>query len=115
KNELQLMHAGSGITHSEYNPSETAPVHFLQIWLMPDVKGVKPGYSQVQPKLKKNALTLVASKDGSEGSLQIHQDAKVYLADMDEGISLTVDVEHFGWLQVVSGAFVCNDIAIDHR
>lgn len=113
QNELQLMHAGTGITHSEYNPSSSEPVHFLQIWLLPDEQEVKPGYQQMLPKLKKNALTLVASKDGHEGSLVIHQDAQVYLAEMQADASLKIPVKRAGWLQVISGSFLCNNMPIN--
>ena len=113
-NELQLMHAGSGITHSEYNPSSKDAVHFLQIWIKPDIQDAKPGYQQMLPVLMKNQLTLVASKDGQQGSLQMHQNAKLYIADMDLGSSFTIQIGQFGWLQVASGSFLFGDVVIDH-
>ena len=78
--DVQRMSAGSGVTHSEMNPSATEPVHFLQIWIMPSVRGIAPGYEQkhFEPTDKRGKLTLVASSDGAEGSVLIHQDAKMY-------------------------------------
>ncbi len=112
--ELQVMHAGTGITHSEYNPSATEPVHFLQIWLTPDTQGVEAGYQQTSPNLKVNDWTLTASKDAKNGSLPIHQDTKIFLADMPQEATLPITIDQFGWLQVINGSFMLNDTAIDH-
>jgi quercetin 2,3-dioxygenase len=78
--EWQAMTAGTGITHSEFNPSKTQPVHLLQIWLFPDKRGHTPGYQQKQftDADKRGKWALVASPDGEDGSLVIHQDARVY-------------------------------------
>ena len=78
--EWQAMTAGTGVTHSEFNPSKTDPVHLLQIWLFPDRRGHKPGYQQklFTPADKSGKWALVASPDGEAGSLVIHQDARVY-------------------------------------
>ncbi len=112
-NELQLMHAGSGITHSEYNPSPTDPVQFLQIWLIPNKQNVAPGYQQVMPQLKKNNWTLIASKDGQD-SLTIYNDSKIFLADVEPETKLPIKIEHYGYLQVMSGSFMLNDTFIEH-
>jgi hypothetical protein len=79
------MSAGTGVTHSEYNPAPDTPVHFLQIWIEPAVRGVKPGYAQKNfPEAEKRGrLRLVASPDGAEGSISINQDARVYAALID--------------------------------
>ncbi len=112
QNELQLMHAGSGITHSEYNPSHKNPVHFLQIWLIPDVQDVEPGYSQVSANLTNDVWTLVAAKE--KGLLRIYQDSEVSLAPVTAGKSLALNVERYGHLQVVSGSFMLDDVRLDH-
>lgn len=75
--EFQLMSAGTGVTHSEYNPSDTDPLEFLQIWIMPNEQGVKPGYQQKR-FADENGLQLVVSPRGDNGSLRIHQDAYLY-------------------------------------
>jgi redox-sensitive bicupin YhaK (pirin superfamily) len=85
--EWQAMHAGTGITHSEFNPSATAPVHLLQIWVFPDRKGHTPGYQQRRFADDETAgrWRLAASPDGADGSLVIHQDARVYQARLEPG------------------------------
>lgn len=111
-NEVQLMHAGTGITHSEYNPSDK-PLHFFQIWLIPDTQNVTPGYQQMMPTLKPNQLTLVASKDGQNGSLQMYQNAKVYIADVTDQLELTVETT--AWLQIARGSFTLDGTTpLDH-
>src|SRR5919199_2665695 len=85
--EVQRMTAGTGIRHSEFNPSPTEPVHLYQIWLLPEREGLEPSYEQrafPEPE-RRNRLRLVASPDGSEGSLAIRQDARLYLASLDGG------------------------------
>lgn len=83
--DVQRMSAGSGVMHSEMNPSKTEPVHFLQIWIQPSVKGIVPSYEQkhFQDTEKRGKLKLVASSDGAGGSVLIHQDAKVYAGLFD--------------------------------
>ena len=78
--EVQRMSAGSGVLHSEFNPSQTEPVHLLQIWIEPNVTGIQPSYEQkfFAPEERRGRLRLVASGDGREGSVTIHQDAAVY-------------------------------------
>jgi redox-sensitive bicupin YhaK (pirin superfamily) len=85
RGDVQRMSAGSGVTHSEYNGSEREPVHFLQIWIEPDARGLAPGYEEkhFDDEQKRGRLALVASRDGREGSLTIHQDASVYAALLD--------------------------------
>lgn len=82
--EWQAMHAGTGITHSEFNPSKTEPVHLLQIWLFPDRRGHAAGYQQKQLTTadKRGKWALVASPDGEAGSLVVHQDARVYQTEL---------------------------------
>ena len=85
--DVQRMTAGTGIMHSEFNASEKEAVHFLQIWIVPDTKGVRPRYEDRHFPIEKrqNKLCLIASKDEAEGSLSIHQDARVYASVLDTG------------------------------
>ncbi|HEX6963850.1 MAG TPA: pirin family protein [Lacipirellula sp.] len=110
--EFQRMSAGTGITHSEFNPSPNEPVHLYQIWLLPERAGIEPSYEQKSfPEAKRhNRLRLVASRDADEGSLLIHQDAKIYLATLDAGTELThelADGRH-AWLQLLRGRLTLN-------
>jgi redox-sensitive bicupin YhaK (pirin superfamily) len=83
--DVQRMSAGRGVMHSEFNPSKTEPAHLLQIWLLPDVTGIEPGYEQkhFDSASKRGQLRLIASRDGRDGSLRIHQDAALYAALLD--------------------------------
>ncbi len=85
--EVQRMSAGSGVLHSEFNPSQAEPVHLLQIWIEPNVTGIQPSYEQkfFAPEEKRGRLRLVASSDGREGSVTIHQDAAVYVTVLEPG------------------------------
>ncbi|MGN6547193.1 MAG: pirin family protein [Aureliella sp.] len=111
--ELQRMSAGTGIEHSESNPSSSEPVHLYQIWLMPLSEGIAPSYEQKSfPEAdRKDRLRLVVSPDGEDGSLRIHQNARIYLATLDSG--KTVDhpfqLGRHGWLQVLRGSVRLND------
>ncbi|MCF7983888.1 MAG: pirin family protein [Thiohalocapsa sp.] len=84
--DVQYMSAGTGVRHSEYNPSEAEPVHLLQIWLTPNRIGGEPGYSQQHfpPAMRRNTLALVVSPDGRDGSIRTHQDALMYAAKLDD-------------------------------
>ena len=111
--EFQRMSAGTGITHSEFNPSSENPVHLYQIWLLPERKGIQPGYEQKRfdESERHNRLRLVASRDAAEGSLLIHQDARVFLSTLDEGQSVRHQLkpERHAWLQVLRGAVTLSD------
>jgi redox-sensitive bicupin YhaK (pirin superfamily) len=98
--EVQRMTAGTGVTHSEYNPSTTDKLHLLQIWILPEKKGLPPGYEQ-----KKFSGGLIASRDGREGSLTIHQDVNLfrYLPAKGESISVPVSAGRHLWMQVTRG------------
>lgn len=106
--EFQRMSAGTGITHSEFNPSKTEPVHLYQIWLLPDRKGIEPSYEQKQfdAAERLNRLRLVASPDGEHGSLLIHQNAKIFLATLETGheVAHQLPADRHAWLQVLSGS-----------
>lgn len=110
--EFQRITAGSGITHSEYNPSADQSVHFYQIWILPERRGLEPEYEQkaFDPSGRQNRWQLVASADAAEGSLTIHQDAKIYLADVEPGqeLSYAISPEHHVWLQVIRGRVVAS-------
>jgi quercetin 2,3-dioxygenase len=114
--ELQRMTAGTGISHSEFNPSQTEPVHLYQIWLLPEREGLEPSYEQrVFPEEgRHNRLRLVASPDGGDGSLTIRQDARLYLATLDEGQEVWKDIPsgRYAWVQVLRGNVSLNGQAI---
>ncbi|HVT28161.1 MAG TPA: pirin family protein [Lacipirellulaceae bacterium] len=105
--EFQRMSAGTGITHSEFNPSDSEPVHLYQIWLFPDKKNIEPSYEQKRfaEEERRNRLRLVASRDAAEGSLLIHQDTRIYLATLNRGkqVSHQLDDGRHAWLQVLRG------------
>ena len=110
--EFQRMSAGTGITHSEFNPSQSELVHLYQIWLLPERKGIEPSYEQKRFDNggMTNRLRLVASPDASDGSLQIHQDARIYLAKLAEDVQVTHEsaTGRHAWLQVLRGALTLN-------
>jgi hypothetical protein len=105
--EFQRITAGTGVRHSEFNPSRTEPVHFYQIWLLPNRRGLEPGYEQrsFSADEQHNQLRLVASPDGETGSLSINQDARIFLSDLDPGAAVThrLGPDRHAWLQVLRG------------
>lgn len=115
--EFQRMSAGTGITHSEFNPSDTEPVHLYQIWLLPERKRIEPSYEQKRfPEDERhNRLRLVASQDADAGSLLIHQDACIYLSSLDEGKQVSHELKpgRHAWLQVLRGGVSVNGHALD--
>jgi redox-sensitive bicupin YhaK (pirin superfamily) len=104
---IQRMTAGRGIRHSEFNPSPTAPVHLYQIWILPDKEGLPPGYEEktFDPTEQRGRLRLVASRDGADGALTIHQDARLYLASLGAGESVAhaLTPGRHAWVQVLRG------------
>jgi redox-sensitive bicupin YhaK (pirin superfamily) len=114
--ELQRMTAGTGIVHSEFNPSETEPVHLYQIWLFPEREGLTPSYEQraFSEGERHNRLRLVASPDGQDGSLTIRQDARLYLASLDGGREVGHDLSpgRHAWLQVLRGGVGLNGLVL---
>ena len=114
--ELQRMSAGTGIRHSEFNPSPDEPVHLYQIWLLPQEKGLTPSYEQKPFDLasKRNRFQRVAAPDGRDGSLTIYQDAELFLADLTPGASIThrLQPERAAWLQVLRGALILNGVSL---
>ncbi len=110
--EFQRMSAGTGIRHSEFNPSATAAVHLYQIWLLPAVKGLTPSYEQrtFSDKEKQGRLLLVASPDAQDASLLIHQDVRILLSTLDagEGIRHGLQPNRNAWVQVLRGKVALN-------
>ena len=110
--DVQRMSAGRGVLHSEYNGSRTAPVHFLQIWIEPNVRGIAPGYEQTrfEPETRRGRLRLVASADGAEGSTTIHEDARLYagLFDGPETATLPIKPGRRAYVHVARGAVRVN-------
>ncbi|MGO9983197.1 MAG: pirin family protein [Rhodomicrobium sp.] len=103
--DVQRMSAGTGIEHSEFNPSKTEPVHFLQIWFLPEAYGIKPGYEQRSLGCGRDGLVLIASRDGREGSVTIHQDVSFFAARLKKGeqVSRPLGKGRIAWLQVARG------------
>ncbi len=116
--EVQRMTAGTGIRHSEFNASKTEPVYFFQIWITPETNGLKPGYEQkfFSPEDRADKLVLVASRDGRDGALKIHQDVDVSVARVTAGKSLDVALApgRHGWVQTSSnyGGVTVNGVAL---
>jgi hypothetical protein len=110
--EWQRMTAGTGIRHSEYNPSKTDKLHFYQIWILPEKDDLEPGYEQKMfaPEEKSGKLRLVASQDARDGSLKINQDVSVYnsILKVGESVSYEPANERYAWLQVVKGTLKIN-------
>ena len=115
--DVQRMSAGTGIAHSEFNGSQRDLVHFLQIWIMPDTAGIKPSYEQKHftHAQKQGQLKLVASPDGRDGSVTIHQDANLYVAVLNQGdrVNYNTDNTRLLWLQVAKGAVEVNSQALN--
>ena len=101
--EVQRMSAGTGITHSEYNPSKTDALKFLQIWILPNVQGILPSYEQ-SSIVQKGKLTALVTPDGQDGSLRIHQDAGIYRLELKPGEQYQLQTgARFGYLHILRG------------
>jgi redox-sensitive bicupin YhaK (pirin superfamily) len=111
--DVQMMSAGTGITHSEFNASQTELVHFLQIWSVPDRQGVAPRYQQKRfpDSDKRGRLRLVISPDGAAGSLSVYQDTRVYagLFDGAESAELSLPAGRFAYVHVARGEIAVNE------
>jgi redox-sensitive bicupin YhaK (pirin superfamily) len=111
--DVQRMSAGRGVMHSEFNPSDTNPVHFLQIWIEPDTRGLRPSYEQkrLDPAALRGRLALIASPDGREGSVTVHQDASIYAAKItgDERATYDVAAGRRAYVHVARGTVRLND------
>jgi redox-sensitive bicupin YhaK (pirin superfamily) len=110
--DVQRMTAGTGIQHSEFNASANEPVHFLQIWVLPKTRGLAPGYEQKSFSAEEKAgrLRLVASPDGRDGAVTIHQDLELYASLFKDGDSAThvLKPKRQAWVQVASGSLTLN-------
>jgi redox-sensitive bicupin YhaK (pirin superfamily) len=110
--DVQRMRAGTGITHSEWNHSKTNEVHFLQIWIVPDVSGLPPGYEQksIPEETRRRRLVLLASRDGRDGSVGLHQDAALFGTRLDPGQTVvhTLRPGRHAWVHVACGAATLN-------
>jgi redox-sensitive bicupin YhaK (pirin superfamily) len=114
--DVQRMSAGAGVRHSEFNGSRSEPVHFLQIWIQPNVKGIAPSYEEKHfaPETKQGQLRLIASSDGRDGSVLIHQDAAIYAAILNGGDSAehALAAGRSGYVHVVRGQVTVNGTAL---
>jgi redox-sensitive bicupin YhaK (pirin superfamily) len=114
--EIQLMRAGTGVHHSEFNPSSTEPAHLLQIWITPDTRGLAPAYTEWTPAAdgKNDAKTLVISQDGRDGSATIAQDASIYLLKPAPGnkIAHELSADRGLWLHVAKGSINVNGVEL---
>ena len=115
--DVQRMTAGTGISHSEYNASQTEPVHFLQIWIIPNETGLKPGYEQRSFDLQKKSgnWVLVAAPDARDGALKVHQNAELSLAVLPKGerLKYSLNAGRQAWLQVGRGKVTLNGSVLD--
>jgi redox-sensitive bicupin YhaK (pirin superfamily) len=114
---VQYMSAGSGVTHSEFNPSQTDQMRFLQVWLLPEVEDTKPAYDTIELTSadKDGKLKLFLSKDGRDGSMKTQADASVYAAELNAGqaISQNLRAGRKGWVQVAGGSVSVNGITLN--
>jgi redox-sensitive bicupin YhaK (pirin superfamily) len=111
--DVQRMSAGTGVRHSEFNPSATEPTHFLQIWITPEQDGLPPSYEQrTFPEAdRRGTLRLVAARDGQDGAVTVHQDVRLSLGSLQAGEERThrLEGDHHAWVQVIRGAVTLND------
>lgn len=115
--DVQRMSAGTGVRHSEYNASDAEPVHFLQIWVIPERGGLQPSYEQkaFATEEKRGRLRLIGSRDGRDGSVTIHQDVALYASVLASGdnVSHTVELGRGAWIQVARGTVRLNGQRLD--
>jgi redox-sensitive bicupin YhaK (pirin superfamily) len=114
--DVQRMSAGSGVRHSEFNGSQTDPVHFLQIWIQPNQKGIPPSYEEkhFDSASKRGQLRLIASSDGREDSVLIHQDASLYagILDGDDAVALPLAAGRLAYVHLIRGTAEVNGVAL---
>ncbi len=115
--DVQRMSAGAGVRHSEFNPSKSQGVHFLQIWIQPDVAGIAPSYEEKRfaDADKRGKLRLIASPDAADSSVKLHQDARLYagLFDGNEAATLSLSGARQAYVHVARGAVTVNDVALE--
>jgi len=114
--EVQRMSAGTGVTHSEFNPSPDEPTHLLQIWITPEREGMTPSYEQREfpTEESRGRLRLIASRAGRDGSVTLHQDAEVYGASLREGEEVVQELRggRHAWVQIVKGSVTINEVEL---
>ena len=114
--DVQRMSAGTGISHSEYNHSPTTPVHFLQIWLLPERQGLAPGYEQrsFAPEELRGQWRLIAARDGREGAVVVHQNVDVLVAQLEPGEQVAYHLRpgRHVWVQVASGGVTLHGMSL---
>ena len=114
--EIQRMSAGTGVTHSEFNPSNTDPVHLLQIWILPEAKGIKPSYEQKQFSRDelRGRLRLIAAREPTEDAVKIHQDLRLFATILaGDTVSHELSKGRYAWIQVARGSLEFNGIKLD--
>lgn len=114
--EVQKMSAGTGVYHSEFNNSESKSVHFYQIWIFPEEKGLQPSYDKVKPEKsgRKNKLQLIASQEQIEATVSVHQDSKMFLSDLDAGCTINYELNRSRGVlvHIVSGKVMINNFQL---
>ncbi|MFZ1393016.1 MAG: pirin family protein [Dokdonella sp.] len=115
--DVQRMSAGTGVRHSEFNHSADAPVHFLQIWIIPEKTGIAPSYEEKNfpPESKRGQLRLIASRDGRDGSVRVHQDVAIYASITEPGQRLThaLQNDRIAYLHVIRGGLSANGVTLN--
>lgn len=115
--EVQAMTAGSGVEHSEFNPSDSETLHLLQIWIKPDRRGYQPSYSEWRPaSSKKNILQLIASNDGREGSIKINQQVDLLVGKYDQGEKISSNFlsgRNGYWIQLIKGKLQVDEVTLE--
>lgn len=114
--DVQRMSAGTGVTHSEYNAAKDRPVHFLQIWILPERRGLTPGYEQktFPREGRTGRLALIASRDGREGSVTVHQDAEIHAGLLAAGQRAVHELRagRGAWIQTIAGRLACGGVEL---
>jgi redox-sensitive bicupin YhaK (pirin superfamily) len=114
--DVQRMSAGTGVSHSEFNPSDTEPVHLLQIWILPQSQGLPPSYEEkhFSDESRHGQLRLIAANDGRDGSVTIHQDAQIYATILDAGQNVvhSLGENRSAWLQVARGTIRLQEVEL---
>ena len=115
-NEIQRMSAGTGVSHSEFNPSKSERLHFFQIWIEPATTGTQPSYEQIRfdPREKQNKLKRLVGPDGGNGAARINQDAHVFVVELAKGagIPYSLDSKRAAWVHVVRGEVTVNGVPL---
>jgi redox-sensitive bicupin YhaK (pirin superfamily) len=114
--EIQRMSAGTGVTHSEFNPSKTEPVHLLQIWILPEARGIEPSYEQKQFDHEdlRGKLRLIAARDSAEGAVKIHQDVRLFATLLaGKPVQHNLKQGRFAWVQAARGSIEINGIPLE--